>query len=120
MLRWCSRAGHPMRVVWRQGRTVQTGRTPMKLVGLVVGLLLLSTAAAPVWAQAQSQAQPGRPMTGALDLRPGMVSGQVRLGRGSAAINAMLTDRGPDGTLSLAAPGTFAGTATVGNGALEV
>src|SRR4029078_7718761 len=47
------------------------------------------------------------------------ISGQFLLGRGSAAIDAKLTERGPDGTLRFAAPGTFAGTATVGDGALE-
>jgi len=91
----------------------------MKPFGLLIGLLLVSTAAAPVWAQAQTQAQPGQRLTGAVDVRPGTINGQFLLGRGSASIDAKLTDRGPDGTLRFAAPGTFAGTATVGNGALE-
>ena len=91
----------------------------MKLVGLLVGLACCAAWRRQPLRRAERSQLQGRPMTGALDVRPGMVNGQVQVGRGIAALNAKLTDRGPDGTLTFTAPGTFASTATVGNGALE-
>src|SRR5690242_9097433 len=57
--------------------------------------------------------------TGSIDAQAGSLNGQVALGRGSASLNASLTDTGPQGQLKLSAPGRFAATASVANNAID-
>jgi hypothetical protein len=64
-------------------------------------------------------AVPGQAPSGSIDARAGSLNGQVALGRGSASLNASLTDTGPQGELSLSAPGRFAASASVANDAIE-
>ncbi len=70
--------------------------------------------ATPTPTAAQSQGP-----TGSIDAQAGSLNGQVALGRGSASLDASLTDSGPQGQLSLSAPGLFSATASVANSTID-
>ncbi|MBV9173950.1 MAG: hypothetical protein JOZ81_28125 [Chloroflexi bacterium] len=103
---------------------------------LKLGLLLVATGALfwPLSVQVAAASQPavgtGQAVTGrvaeeltdqldslngSIDFQGTTVSGQVALGRGSAALDAQLTDSGPEGKFSVAIPGLFVGTVNVAN-----
>jgi hypothetical protein len=91
-------------------------------------LLVLALATWPAIAQAASAGQqatppaavnPSQGPTGSIDAQAGALSGQFALGRGSASLNASVTESGPQGQVNLSAPGLFAATANVGNNAID-
>ncbi|MBV9355205.1 MAG: hypothetical protein JO023_06705 [Chloroflexi bacterium] len=90
--------------------------------GAVVLLLTLWPAvvqAAGVGQSTPTPATQGPGPTGSIDAQAGSLNGQVVLGRGSASLNASLTDTGPQGQLNLSAPGLFSATASVANDAID-
>ncbi len=109
------------------------GKRPMRhraaLPGAVVLLLVLSFATLwPTIVQAASAGQQATPApaanpsqgpTGSIDAQAGALNGQVALGRGSASLNASVTETGPQGQVNLSAPGLFAASVSVGDNAVD-
>ena len=56
---------------------------------------------------------------GSIDVKPGAIDGRVMLESGSADLQAMLGDAGPQGQLRVLVPGYFVGSANVGDGAMS-
>jgi hypothetical protein len=95
---------------------------PHKNLALLLSLVVGVAWQVPGWAAPVADNPPGSrldTLTGAIDVQAGTLNGQLTLGRGTATLGATLTDAGPQGQLSLAAPGVFAATASVLNGRVE-
>jgi hypothetical protein len=58
-------------------------------------------------------------MSGAINVQRGALDAQVMLNRGSLALNANLTDNGPEGQFTLSVPGTFSLVLSSSNGSIQ-
>jgi hypothetical protein len=86
-----------------------------------LAVLTLSLSVLPMRASADA-AQPAvlqSGFDGSIDVKPGSIDGHVMLESGSADLQAMLGDSGPQGQLRVLVPGHFVGSANVGDGALS-
>jgi hypothetical protein len=54
-------------------------------------------------AEVAQPTQPPESVTGVIDAQPGTLNGQLGFGRGSAVLQARLTDTGPEGQYSVGA-----------------
>src|SRR5215831_15156723 len=97
----------------------------LRFNSLAVLLVVLVAMAAPVAGHAAGPAteapalQPFNPMTGAIDLQRGGIDAQVAFERANVALNAKLTDNGPEGTFSVATAFPFTATVTAASGNVE-
>jgi len=76
-------------------------------------------AAAPAVQDSAPRAASADTMAGFLDMQRGALNGQVTVGRGTVALNARLTDAGPEGQLSMSVPTQFALDLRALNGDLD-
>src|SRR5690348_4737665 len=66
-----------------------------------------------------SDLQPSSSMSRAIDLQRGGIDAQVAYERANVALNAKLTDDGPEGTLSVATPFPFTATVNASRGNVD-
>ena len=94
----------------------------LKLAGLLVVLVLGMAWPLAVYAAGPATDGPqlqSNPMTGAIDVQRGSVAAQVAFERAELALNAKLTDAGPEGRFSIATPFPFVATVTAANGNVD-
>jgi hypothetical protein len=94
-------------------------RSTVSALGLAVLTLGLPVLPIAAFADAGQAAVPQAGFDGTIDVRPGSIDGRVMLESGTAALQAILSDAGPQGELQVVVPGHFVSSANVGGGALS-